>query len=284
MDKQLASSIYYRWFASRGVVSKESAKHAARAFYGASVEKPKNEPSWQKPEDILFWPLVISGVVSFAGNGKFAISPPVAYKTLSGKTLEINNPDLCTTPHYSSGHPGLELIDRNRTSSIAIKPKTFDLSKYLPLIPDLKITSLIKTFPLTQGESYRFEEYPKKKPRLGKTVQETACILSANQEPGSKKALYFEGKEYRIAPNRSNPDAYALARLFVDIQSGKEVVAFDPLTCIVTIKVHVFPVELRKLLLLESVTVNDDLYAPLAKNIFTLRKIAFTQFQQIFTV
>ncbi|PHI18549.1 hypothetical protein CEQ90_17520 [Lewinellaceae bacterium SD302] len=161
-------------------------------------------------------------------------------------------------------------------------PNDFDLSKYLPLIPNLSINSLIKSFKVDRTP-FLYESHPLKRSLSDTPDRNRVCIVNANDKPGSKKAIQFEGERYKIEDSFSNPDSYALARLFVDLHYDRNPVTFDDENSIVTINTPIFPNELRKLLFLESVTLTEDFVSPLVNNVFTLREAAFANLKKFLT-
>lgn len=281
MDKVQAASTYYRWIASRGTVSRDVAKYAARMFYGPFQALENKDPGAkpEKAEDILFWPLVRSGVVSYVGDDNYRISEPVHYRTLSGRVLSINDYALLARDIYCSRHPGIDLLSDKVPQESSVLD--FDLSKFLPLLPELSIFRLIEKLPISSGVDFPYEVYPSKGPVHSSRCKDSPSILSATHKPGGKRALSWGGALYEIS--RRNPDTLPLARLFVDIATNRSPVTFNEHNSTAKIKTYVFPTELRKLLLLESITVNDDLHQPLFENVYTLRKKAFVQLQKFLT-
>lgn len=281
MNQQQAATRFYLWLAQRGTVTKETAKRVARAFWApyVDVQALRTIPA----ERLFFWPLVQSGVLSFVGGNQYRLSPHQNYQTLSGKQLKVNALPLNVNQN-GQRYPGLEISDANTGSTDLHR---FRLDGYLNKVPNLDLLNIVRSWE-SGGRNYDYViREGKSEPRNRSNTTDDAILLKTTDEPGGKTGILLDRKVYDLPSSYHNPEAYPLAYLITQLLRADttwQPISFFDEQYRVSINTKVFPTELRKLLFLESVTVNDDLEAPLRKHTYTLRPAAYQQFKQLMSI
>jgi hypothetical protein len=250
---------YYRWIGSYSSLSYETAKRAARGYLPTDFSYLPAEK--EKAENVLFWPLVQSGVVRYLGSGQYAYSPALAYRLKGGKYLFVNvggepsgEIEGDESPAAQNSLPGLRISDTPPTDDRVPVLPDFCLADYLPLVPPLQriVTSS------WQATTQRFNQVRYRgrwQANSDKTNQDRVQLYRTTEDFGGKEAIRIDDSFYLIPGRTENPEAYPLAVLYADLNTTSvyQPVVINPPACSITINCSVFPTELRKLLFLEHV-------------------------------
>jgi hypothetical protein len=273
MNRKHYQHKFHQWLSAYGVLTFETAKRTARAYLPPDFPFAPTEK--EKAENVLFWPLVRSGVVRYLGSNRYALSPPHAFCLTDGRYLSVNCPITPDQANYedSASHPGLHISSSPPSVSNVQLLDDFSLTDYLPLIPPLR--KIITSWPVASSQTYRQVRHRGSwTPINGNNTTKSVQILRTTTDFGGKRVVRINKVDHSIPSDRSNPGAYSLAVLYADLQS---VSAFAPLSIdsvahTVTISSKIFPVELRKLLFLEHL-ISQSAF-PEDNNVLTFRPSA----------
>lgn len=273
MNRKHYQHKFYQWLSAYGVLTFETAKRTARAYLPPAF--PFTPAEKGKAENVLFWPLVQSGVVRYLGDKRYALSPPHAFCLADGRYLTVNYPITHDQPNYddNGSHPGLHISSSLQSDSNVQVLDGFSLTDYLPLIPPFR--KIITSWPVASSQTYRQIRYRGNWTQInGNNTTESVQILRTTTDFGGKRVIRINKVDYSIPSDRSNPGAYSLAILYADLQSVSvwAPLSIDSVAHTVTISSKIFPVELRKLLFLEHI-VSQSAF-PEDNNILTFRPSA----------
>jgi hypothetical protein len=258
---------YYQWLGTYTSLTYETAKRAARAYLPTDFSYLPSEKD--KAENVLFWPLVESGVVRYLGADRYAYSPTLAYRLANGKYLfaNVNHDPLDKMPQEDLSTaekemPGLKISDIPPVNKKVHILRDFSLTDYLPLIPPLQ--NIISLWPLTTQKFNQVRYHGRWQVSTKENNKDPVQLYRTTEDYGGKQAVRIDHNLYRIPGRTENPEAYPLSILYADLNttSDYQPIQIAPATYSVTINSKIFPVELRKLLFLEHVVTQATFPTP----------------------
>lgn len=220
--------------------------------------------------NLLFYPLLRSGVVQFVGDERYQLSPSTQLLLPRGHLLIVNDfgKDVNCLPDY----PGLSLY-KNATHNRGGIP--FDPAKYLDKIGSLrkKLEFVCEKWSQTTQVQTNWQQRLDKWEPVSSNKGSEVRLYRAVDRGGSRRYVSLDGGRlcYEIPSHMINPQAYALASLVEELSRENH----DPLEISCkhdTGDIHnyiriknpymPFPWELEKLLLLESIVAHDGVPLP----------------------
>lgn len=190
-DAYEASHLLYDWLNIVGKKKLESIKNVCD-FLAESRHLKTSNPIWE-----IFWPMVFSGVIDYAGKGYYALTEPLIIDYTSHFYYINYRPKGCATEEISVGIYKSETLQNEHDIKITkVRPREI-LKRFT------SIDKVVDNFPQSTQDvkDLTFFDF-KHKRGLAK--------LEAN---GLKKFFYIPEKVYvRELPDKeNNPEAFALA-------------------------------------------------------------------------
>ena len=231
---------FYEWMSCYETISYSTIKRVARNYLAEHGEQPS------KAENILFWPLVQLGVVTFAGAGTYKLTPRTVYQLSNGTYLIVNG----RSEEYSVVlYPGLHFSDLSNVGTDTVL--SFRLEDYLPLIKPAR--TIIKNWRIGNQNDYKQALINGKWVPADRIKVNGCYLLRMSELGGTNKAVVINQKCYAIPPFHTNPPAYALAEMAVNLHQGKQLIRLNKNgTSVATASVRL-PAPLLHLFVLEHI-------------------------------
>lgn len=250
--------LFHRWLQHRQLdglsfrTIKQSALEFMRGFPDEDVLS-----NGENPLDVLFYPLLRSGVAEYRGNSRYGLSP-TCNVLLDDQVLLVNYPKA--VEEARSLLPGLQLLSESRQPQNEYPTTLFKLDSVLKQIPSFEKV-ILKSPDFTKNTHTLSRSWLIR--RQGDWISQEGLsglnyieLFKNSDNYGADSHLKIGKVVYDLPARERNPQAFALASMLVQISLPRsdewrpvEITSSGELR----INLSIFPQQLEKCFLLETI-------------------------------